>query len=93
MEIYETIGKKDTSHWNYVIAGPWNHGGWSRKMEIPGKIRNVSFARKFRDRHAGWPGCGYGEKRLTFPDSLIVNEAVGKYLSFRRKECNAGTDC
>jgi hypothetical protein len=35
MEIYETLEKEDTSHWNHVIAGPWNHGGWSRKMEIP----------------------------------------------------------
>jgi len=30
MKIYETLEKKDSKHLNYVIAGPWNHGGWSR---------------------------------------------------------------
>ncbi len=30
MKIYETLEKKDANHMNYVIAGPWNHGGWSR---------------------------------------------------------------
>jgi putative CocE/NonD family hydrolase len=30
MKIYEKLEKKDTNHLNYVIAGPWNHGGWSR---------------------------------------------------------------
>jgi len=29
MKIYETLEKKDANHMNYVIAGPWNHGGWS----------------------------------------------------------------
>ena len=29
MKIYETLEKKDTNHLNYVVAGPWNHGGWS----------------------------------------------------------------
>src|SRR6476646_6375495 len=30
MKIYETLEKKDSKHLNFVIAGPWNHGGWSR---------------------------------------------------------------
>ena len=30
MKIYETLEKNDTNHMNYVVAGPWNHGGWSR---------------------------------------------------------------
>ncbi|HXI41085.1 MAG TPA: CocE/NonD family hydrolase [Bryobacteraceae bacterium] len=30
MKIYETLEKKDTNRMNYVVAGPWNHGGWSR---------------------------------------------------------------
>ena len=27
---YEALEKKDTGHLNYLVAGPWNHGGWSR---------------------------------------------------------------
>jgi len=30
VEIYELQEKHDPNHWNFLIAGPWNHGGWSR---------------------------------------------------------------
>ncbi|MGD0223961.1 MAG: CocE/NonD family hydrolase [Terriglobia bacterium] len=28
-KIYEALEKHDTRHWNYFVAGPWNHGGWA----------------------------------------------------------------
>ncbi len=28
-KIYEILEKKDTRHLNYLVAGPWNHGGWA----------------------------------------------------------------
>ena len=28
--IYEALEKHDPNHLNYLVAGPWNHGGWSR---------------------------------------------------------------
>jgi len=30
MKIYEILEKNDPKHLNYVVAGPWNHGGWAR---------------------------------------------------------------
>ncbi|MCJ7502770.1 MAG: CocE/NonD family hydrolase [Acidobacteriia bacterium] len=30
LKIYETLEKKDAHHWNYLVVGPWNHGGWAR---------------------------------------------------------------
>jgi uncharacterized protein len=29
MKIYEILEKNDTNHLNYLVAGPWNHGGWA----------------------------------------------------------------
>ena len=29
VKIYETLEKHDHRHWNYLAAGPWNHGGWA----------------------------------------------------------------
>jgi len=29
MKIYEILEKSDSEHLNYVVAGPWNHGGWA----------------------------------------------------------------
>ena len=28
--IYEALEKRDASHLNFLVVGPWNHGGWSR---------------------------------------------------------------
>ena len=30
MKIYEIMERNDPSHLNYLVAGPWNHGGWAR---------------------------------------------------------------
>jgi putative CocE/NonD family hydrolase len=30
MKTYEVLERKDTKHLNYLVVGPWNHGGWSR---------------------------------------------------------------
>jgi uncharacterized protein len=38
---YETWEKKDIHHYNYIVIGPWNHGGWSHG---PGnKLGNIEF--------------------------------------------------
>jgi uncharacterized protein len=29
VKIYDMLEKKDTNHLNYLIVGPWNHGGWA----------------------------------------------------------------
>jgi len=31
VEIYELFEKHDAGHLNYLVAGPWNHGGWARR--------------------------------------------------------------
>ncbi len=30
MKIYELLEKNDSNHMNYLVVGPWNHGGWAR---------------------------------------------------------------
>lgn len=31
IKIYETLEPHDTKHLNYLVVGPWNHGGWNQK--------------------------------------------------------------
>jgi putative CocE/NonD family hydrolase len=39
---YETWEKKDIHHKNYIVIGPWNHGGWAGG---PGsKLGNINFS-------------------------------------------------
>lgn len=30
LKTYEVLEKKDTRNVNYLVVGPWNHGGWAR---------------------------------------------------------------
>ena len=30
VKTYEVLEKKDAKHLNYLVVGPWNHGGWGR---------------------------------------------------------------
>ncbi len=32
LRIYDALEKHDRSHLNYLVVGPWNHGGWSRGL-------------------------------------------------------------
>jgi putative CocE/NonD family hydrolase len=57
MKIYEVFEKRDSSHRNFLVVGPWNHGGWSRgDGRTLGKINFASdTARYFRERvQAPW---------------------------------------
>ena len=38
---YETWEKKDANHKNYIVIGPWNHGGWGRMAGD--KLGNINF--------------------------------------------------
>lgn len=41
LKIFETLEKNDPHHWNAVVVGPWNHGGWAHG---PGrKLGNIDF--------------------------------------------------
>ena len=33
MKIYETLEPHDTKHLNYLVGGPWHHGGWNGASE------------------------------------------------------------
>ena len=38
MKIYETLEKNDADHKNYLVVGPWRHGGWGGEGRSLGPI-------------------------------------------------------
>jgi len=36
--IYDTLELRDTKHLNFLVVGPWNHGGWNRPGDALGPI-------------------------------------------------------
>jgi uncharacterized protein len=51
LAIYEALERHDSANMNYLVVGPWNHGGWTRAGESLGPIRFGSdTAAYFRDQ-------------------------------------------
>ena len=51
LAIYEALEKHDTGGLNYLVVGPWNHGGWTRAGDSLGPIGFGSdTAAYFRDQ-------------------------------------------
>jgi putative CocE/NonD family hydrolase len=51
LDIYASLEKHDTSGQNYLVVGPWNHGGWTRDGSALGPIPFGSdTAAYFRDQ-------------------------------------------
>ena len=44
MKIYETLEKYDQSNKNYLVVGPWRHGGWAR--DIGNRLGPINFEEK-----------------------------------------------
>ena len=50
LKIYEAFEAKDTNHLNYLVVGPWNHGGWQGEGNRLGNIDfETATGRYFRD--------------------------------------------
>ena len=41
IKIYETLEPHDTKHLNYLVVGPWNHGGWG--APVGESLRGIDF--------------------------------------------------
>ena len=56
MKIYETLEKKDRDHKNFLVVGPWNHGGWGGAGSSLGPIEfGGETGRYFREKiQAAW---------------------------------------
>lgn len=54
--MYEHLEKKDSFNRNFIVLGPWNHGGWARgKGDSLGKIAFASFTSLwFQDLQKKW---------------------------------------
>ncbi len=56
LKIYETSERLDSKALNYLVVGPWNHGGWSRSGSRLGQIEFGSDTAEYfrQDIEAPW---------------------------------------
>jgi putative CocE/NonD family hydrolase len=86
MKIYELLEKNDPDHLNYLVAGPWNHGGWARSSgkslgAIPfGSDTSLYFRQKIE---APWFAYWLKNKgSLPLKEALLFQTGSNKWVQF-----------
>ncbi len=86
MRIYELLEKNDPNHLNYVVAGPWNHGGWMGP--IGDRLGPVEFGRNTSQEFralAMAPWFRYwlhGDSKLTQPEAMMFETGTNEWKSY-----------
>ncbi|MGC1104981.1 MAG: CocE/NonD family hydrolase [Candidatus Acidiferrales bacterium] len=86
VKIYETLEKNDTNHFNYLVVGPWNHGGWARSDgENLGRIQfATATSKEFRaDVQAPWFAYWLKDKgELPFKKVRTFETGANKWVDY-----------
>ena len=85
-KIYEALEKNDSRHWNFFVAGPWNHGGWARNAGSSlGKIEFGSdTARYFREKiQTAWFAYWLKDQgQLPFQEALTFETGSNQWETY-----------
>jgi hypothetical protein len=86
LETYRTLERLDTAGINYLVMGPWNHGGWSRMVgDSLGRIAfGDSTSAWFRARvQAPWFAWWLKDKGpLDLPEALLFEVGFNQWRRF-----------
>ena len=86
LKIYELLETKDSMHLNYLVVGPWNHGGWaSGAGGCLGKIDFQSDTSEFFRKEIQAPWFAYFLKdkgKLNLPEALTFQTGANKWKSY-----------
>ncbi len=86
VKAYEILEKSDTNHLNYLVAGPWNHGGWNRATgDKLGDIDFGSPASQYFRAIILRPWFAYHLKdkgKLNQPEAITFETGSNRWTSF-----------
>src|SRR5262249_1799961 len=86
VKAYEILEKNDTNHLNYLVAGPWNHGGWNRLTSD--KLGDIDFgspaSQYFRAKILrSWFAYHLKDKgKLEQPEPITFETGSNRWTSF-----------
>ncbi len=86
LKIYELFEKHDTEHLNYLVVGPWNHGGWARADG--GKLGDIPFdsntSKHFRTQiEAPWFAYWLKDKGTRdFPEAMVFQTGSNRWEKY-----------
>jgi hypothetical protein len=86
LKIYELFEKDDPKHLNYLVAGPWNHGGWARTDGAKlGEIPLDSNTSKFFKTQLEAPWFAYWLKdkgTRNFPEAMVFETGANQWEKY-----------
>lgn len=86
VKAYEVLEKADTNHLNYLVVGPWNHGGWERRDGD--KMGGINFesatSKYFREKIlAPWFAHFLKDKgNWSQPEAITFQTGANKWMSY-----------
>ncbi len=86
VNIYELFERNDPGHLNYLVAGPWNHGGWARRDGS--KLGDISFdgntSKYFRTEiEAPWFAYWLKDKGARdFPEAMVFQTGSNRWEKY-----------
>jgi uncharacterized protein len=85
LKIYELLEKHDTRHQNFLVVGPWNHGGWRKGAgDKLGKFSFASATGKYFRANVQAPWFAYHLKdkgKLALPEALVFQTGTNRWVS------------
>ena len=85
-KIYEFLEKNDQGHMNYLVAGPWNHGGWAHSDGSHlGKIEFGSDTSQYFRQNVQLPWFTYwlkGKGTLPVREALTFETGSNKWVQY-----------
>jgi putative CocE/NonD family hydrolase len=82
LKIYDLFEKNDPNHLNYLVVGPWNHGGWSRDGSKLGNLAFDSDTAKYYRTEVESPWFAHWLKDKgprDFPEALVFQTGANRW--------------
>jgi putative CocE/NonD family hydrolase len=85
VKVYELLEENDSRHLNYLVVGPWNHGGWWGKGERLGPVDFDSETGKYFRAQVQAPWFAYwlhDKGKLQQPEALAFQTGTNQWKSY-----------
>jgi putative CocE/NonD family hydrolase len=83
LKIYELLERHDTENKNFLVVGPWNHGGWSGEGRKLGWIEFGSATGEYYRKNVLAPFFAYylkGKGSLVLPEALTFRTGRNEWV-------------
>ncbi|MBB3054906.1 CocE/NonD family hydrolase [Mucilaginibacter gotjawali] len=84
---YKTLEKKDVNHKNFIVLGPWRHGGWAGgdgtslgNIKFDGQATGTYFRKEIQAKWFAWYLKGKGDGN--FAEAISFQTGSNKWMNY-----------